>query len=104
MKVIDKDARKMRLITNLEEDGIKMPYWITDDKQEIILKCKDKFCVCIEPLEPGKSYTVNTEFQSYCIENRNEEPIKGYFLKVPQMKPCGFDVDVDNTDYFLVSF
>ena len=38
MKVVDKDAcKKVKFIDMLEDDGIKMPYWITDDKQEIIL-------------------------------------------------------------------
>ena len=98
MKVVDKDARKkMKFITILEDDGIRMPYWVTDDKQEIILKSTDKICGCIEPLEQGKSYCINAEFQSYCIEKVNEEPIKGYFLKVPQMKSCSFDVEVDET-------
>ena len=33
---VSKDPRKnMKFITILEDDGIKMPYWVIDDKQKL---------------------------------------------------------------------
>ena len=49
----------------------------------------------IEPLEQGKVYSIDAEFESYCIEKENHEPIKGYFLRVPQMKSCATEIDYD---------
>ena len=48
----------------------------------------------IEPLQLGKAYSIDAEFASYCIEQENQEPIKGYFLKIPQTKPF-LEVDSD---------
>lgn len=97
MKVVDKDIKKkLKHVTSLEADGIRMPYWRTDDTQEMILKVKDKFMGSIEPCEQGMVYSIDAEFQSYCIEKENDEDIKGYFLKVPSMKKCDFEVDVQS--------
>ena len=86
MKVVDKEGKKnMKYITVLDDKEIRMPYWQTD-KLETILKVKDKFIGSIEPLEQGRLYSIDAEFESYCIEKENEESIKGYYLKVPQMK------------------
>jgi len=86
MKVVDKEGKKkMKCITVLDDEEIRMPYWQTD-KQEMILKVKDKFIGSIEPLEQGRLYSIDAEFESYCIEKENETPIKGYYLKVPQMR------------------
>jgi hypothetical protein len=41
-------------------------------------------------------YSIDAEFESYCIEKENQEPSKGYFLKAPQIKPCA--IDIDNID------
>ena len=85
MKVVDKEGKKkMKCITVLDDEGIRKPYWQTD-KQEITLKVKNKFIGQIEPLEQGRLYSIDAEFESYCIEKENEN-IKGYYLKVPQMK------------------
>ena len=44
MKVVDKDMKKkMKPITLLDDEGMRMPCWVTSDKQEMILKVKDKF-------------------------------------------------------------
>lgn len=95
MKVVDKEGKKkMKPITVLDDEGIRMPYWQTD-KLEMILKVKDKFIGSIEPLEQGRLYSIDAEFESYCIEKENETPIKGYYLKVPQMKAVGVEIDSD---------
>ena len=87
MKVVDKEGKKkMKSLTCLHDEGIRMPYWVTSDKQEMILKCKDKFCGCIEPLEQGRLCSIDAEFERYSIDRENETPIKGYYMKVPQMK------------------
>ena len=58
----------MKPITVLADEGMMTPYWVTSDKQEMILKVKDKFIGSIEPLEQGKVYSINAECESYCIE------------------------------------
>ena len=78
----------------LADEGILMPYWVTD-KQHIILKVKDKLIGSIEPLEQGKVYSTDAEFESYCIEKENQEPIEGHFLKVPQIKSCAIEIESD---------
>ena len=60
----------------------------------MILKVKDKRIGSIEPLEHGKVYSIDAEVESYCIEKENQEPIKGYVLKVPQTRPF-IEVDSD---------
>ena len=96
MKVVDKDMKKkMKSLMCLQDEEIRMPYWVTSDKQEMILKVKDKFIGSIEPLEQGRLYSIDAEFESYCIEKENEESIKGYYLKVPQMKAVGVEIDSD---------
>ena len=93
MKVVDKEGKKkMKCITVLDDEEIRMPYWQTD-KQEMILKVKDKFIGSIEPLEQGRLYSIDAEFESYCIEKENEN-IKGYYLKVPQMRAF-IEIDSD---------
>ena len=85
----------MKPITALADEGILMPYWITD-KQDTSLKVKDKCFVIgsIEPLEQGKFYSIDAEFESYCIETENQQPIKGYFPKVPRTRPF-IEIDSD---------
>ena len=85
----------MRPITALVYDETLMPFWVTD-KQDDILKVKGKFILTIEPLQVGKVYSIDAEFESYCIEREDQEPIKGYFMKVPSMKSCG--IEIDDTD------
>jgi hypothetical protein len=85
----------MKPNTVLADAGILMPYWVTSDKQEMRLKVKDKFMGALEPLKQGRLYSINAEFESYCIEKQNQEPIKGYFLKVPQITSCAIEIDFD---------
>jgi len=43
-KVVDVECKpKMKSIIGLQDDDIRMPCWKTVDKQEMILKVKDKF-------------------------------------------------------------
>ena len=50
----------------------------------------------IEPLQVGKVYSIDAEFESYCIDREGQEPIKGYFMKVPSMK--SYVIEIDETD------
>ena len=84
----------MKPSTVLADEGILMPYLVINE-QNVILKVTDKFIGSIdEPLEQGKVYSIVAEFESYCIEE-NQEPIKGYFLKVPHMKSCAIEIEPD---------
>ena len=95
MKIVDKDGKKnMRPITVLADEVILMPYWVTD-KQDVILKVNEKNILSIEPLQQGKVYCIDAEFESYCVEKEIQEPIKGYCLKVPQIKFCAIEIDSD---------
>jgi hypothetical protein len=92
-EIVAKDGKKkIRPITVLADEEILMPYWVTD-KQDVILRIKEQCILSIEPLQVGKVYSIDAEFESYCIEKENQEPIKGYFLKVPQMKSCATEID-----------
>ena len=43
MKIVDKECKKkMKCITVLDDEELRMPFWVTD-KNEMILKLKDKF-------------------------------------------------------------
>ena len=75
----------MKPITCLADDEILMPYWLTD-KQEIILKCKNKWIGYLYDLNPTKHYNIDVEFESFCVDKQDEEPVKGYYLKIPSMK------------------
>ena len=55
----------MEPVIALEAEYVRMPYWITYDKQELILKVKDKSIGTIEPCEQGKLYSMNAEFHNY---------------------------------------
>ena len=57
----------MKPIRSLEEDDIRMPYWM--DKGNIILKVKDKFVNTTDELQRGGLYTANLDFEYYCIED-----------------------------------
>ena len=81
-KVVDIDAKnKMKPIRNLEEDDVRMPYW--KDKDNIILKVKDKFVNTKDDLKSGFLYTANLDFEYYSIEDlENDTSLTGYYLKV----------------------
>ena len=81
-KVVDVECKtKMKSIIGLQDDDIRMPFWKTVDKQEMILKVKDKFVNAVSDLVKGLEYAIDITFESYCIEQEDNEPIKGYFLK-----------------------
>ena len=83
----------MKPLTCLADDDIRMPYWITD-KNEMILKCKDKFVGYLHEFNQNTRYIVDLEFESYSIEKEGEEPIKGYYTKMPSAKTIEIEVDV----------
>ena len=73
-----------------------MPFWKTVDKQELILKVKDKFVNAASDLVKGSEYAIDITFESYCIEQEDKEPIKGYYSKVSNVKyfkpPPGIEI------------
>ena len=84
----------MKPITALVDDETLMPFWVTD-KEDVILKAKENIST-IEPLQVRKVYSIDAEFGSYCIDRQGQEPIKGYFMKVPSMK--SYVIESDETD------
>ena len=64
----------------------------------LFLKVKEEIILSIEPLQVGKVYSIDSEFESYCIEEENQEPIKGYFPKVPQTRPL---IEVDSNRFYF---
>ena len=87
-KVVDVECKtKMKSIISLQDDDIRMTFWKTVDKQEIILKVKDKFVNAVSDLVKGLEYAIDITFESYCIEQEDKEPIKGYYSKVSNVKP-----------------
>ena len=92
-KIVDNEWRKkLKPITSLEEDDLKMPYWLTDD-ENIILKVKSKYCM--DNYEPQKMYFIDIMFTSYSMEN---PPIKGYFSKILSMKSSEFKIEINNNN------
>ena len=96
LKIIDKNLKKkLKPILALENEKVNMPYWRTE-KNELILKVKDKFLNITEPCEKGKIYSINIVFESYCIDRENQEPLIGFYCKIPTVTPCGMEVaDID---------
>ena len=100
-KVIDVEYKtKMKSIIGLQDDDLRMPFWKTVDKQELILKVKDKFVNAASDLVKGSEYAIDITFESYCIEQEDKEPIKGYYSKVSNVKPLktppGIEIVVNN--------
>ena len=74
MNIVDMDGKKkMRPITALADEETLMPFWVTD-KQDVILKVKEQSILTIEPLQVGRVYCIDAEFESYCIEREDQEP------------------------------
>ena len=44
-----------------------MPFWKTVDKQEMILKVKNKFVNAVSDLVKGLEYAIDITFESYII-------------------------------------
>ena len=88
-KVVDGESKsKMKSIIGLQDDDVRMPFWKTIDKQEMILKVKDKFVSNKQSdLVKHLQYAIDITFESYCIEQEDKEPIKGYYSKVSNVKP-----------------
>ena len=86
-KVVDVECKtKMKSIIGLQDDDIRMPFW-RNDKQEVILKVKDKFVNVASDLVKGSDYIIDITFESYCIEEEGKGPIKGYYSKLSSVKP-----------------
>ena len=88
-KAVDGESKsKMKSIIGLQDDDVRMPFWKTVDKQEMIFKVKDKFVSNKHSdLVKGLEYAIDITFESYSIEQDDKEPIKGYYSKVSNVKP-----------------
>ena len=53
----------------------------------MILKIKDRIVNAASDLVKGSEYAIDITFESYCIEQEDKEPIKGYYSKVSNVKP-----------------
>ena len=100
-KIVDVECKtKMKSIIGLQDDDIRMPFWKTVDKQEMILKVKDKFVNAASDLVKGSEYAIDITFESYCIEQEDKEPIKGYYAKVSNVKyfnpPPGIEITLND--------
>ena len=100
-KVVDGESKsKMKSIIGLQDDDVRMPFWKTVDKQEMILKVKDKFVNAVSDLVKGLEYAIDITFESYSIEQEDKEPIKGYFSKISNIKslksPPGLEIAVND--------
>ena len=99
-KVVDTDSKnKMKPIRMVEEDDIRMPYWKDKDKNDIILKVKDKFVNTKDDLLRGGLYTANLDFEYYSIEDlENDKTIKGYYLKVQGLVTTNIEIHIEGSD------
>ena len=100
-KIVDVACKtNMKRIIGLQDDDIRMPFWKTVDKQEIILKVKGKFVNAASDLVKGSEYAIDITFESYCIEQEDKEPIKGYYSKVSNVKyfnpPPGIEITLND--------
>ena len=87
-KIVDVECKaNMKSIIGLQDDDLRMPFWKSVDKQELILKVKDKFVNAASDLVKGSEYAIDISFESYNIEQEDKEPIKGYYAKVSKVKP-----------------
>ena len=99
-KIVDGDAKnKIKPIRLLEEDGVRMPYWKDKDKNDIILKVKDKFVNTKDELHRGGLYTANLDFEYYSIEDlENDKSIKGYYLKIQGLVKTKMVIEIASDD------
>ena len=44
-------------------------------------------------------YFIDIMFTSYSMD---DPPIKGYFCKIPNMKPCNFKIEINNNNYIYI--
>ena len=97
-KVVDANTKtKLKQVKAVEEDEIRMPYWKTEPKRELILKVKDKSINYDQELQRRNLYNINVDFESYSIDNI-EKPVKGYYCKVQGVKKIQFEIDVPDDD------
>ena len=89
----------MKPIRILEEEDVRMPYWKDKDKNDIILKVKDKFVNTTDELRRGGAYTVNLDFEYYSIEDlENDKSIKGYYLKIQGLVKTKMEIEIASDD------
>lgn len=84
-KVIDNNLKtKLKLILNLTDETMKVPLWKTD-KNEFILKVKEKFVNSIKELNKKENYIIDVEFEMYEMEKDNGLMLRGYYSKIPKI-------------------
>jgi hypothetical protein len=85
--IVDANLKtKMKQIMSI--DDIKVPYFY-GDKNEVILKVKEKFICLIDDgdLQLKKTYLANVEFEYYSYTPEGSETTYvGYYAKIPLMK------------------
>ena len=87
-KIVDSAFRiKLKPLFSLNDDGnLKLPIWTTEDKNEQILKVKDRWIGSLKELVKKELYNIDIDFEHYTMEIDNEV-IKGYYAKVTNIKP-----------------
>jgi hypothetical protein len=63
----------------IEDETLKMPYWLSQATDKYILKIKTKHIKDIENLTPGTVYKINVDFEYFIMKGLN---IKGYYVKL----------------------
>jgi hypothetical protein len=83
-KIVDPAFRaKLKPLFSLNDEGLlKMPIWVTDTKNEHILKVKAKFVNHLQEFLKNAVYIININFEFYHIEENN---IKGYYAKITKV-------------------
>jgi hypothetical protein len=87
-KIVDSAFRiKLKPLFSLNDDGnLKLPIWTTEDKNEQILKVKDRWIGSLKELNKKELYNIDIDFEHYTMETDNGV-VKGYYAKVPTIKP-----------------
>ena len=87
-KIVDSAFRiKLKPLFSLNDDGnLKLPIWTTEDKNEQILKVKDRWIGSLKELDKKELYNIDIDFEHYTMETDNGV-VKGYYAKVPTIKP-----------------
>ena len=99
-KIVDSAFRvKLKPLFSLNDDGnLKLPIWMTEDKNEHILKVKKKWIGSLTKLVQKDLYNIDLVFENYTMDTDNGV-IKGYYSKVTSIKPVvpkTIDTDPEN--------
>ncbi len=88
-KIIDNQFRQKLKplfdVNDKENNGLKLPLWLTD-KEEYILKVKNKWVNVSDDLIQQELYYLNIDFISYTLEVDDSTTVKGYYAKISKIK------------------